>query len=64
MRGLDVRFHREVAASSGNPVLVALVELVSALVYDRRRLTIEQARREMEYHLDTARLNQLREGTS
>ncbi len=83
----DVRFHREVAASSGNPVLGALVELVSALVYDRRRLTIEQARdlkesaemhhriyaairqkdakrarREMEHHLDTARLNQLLEG--
>jgi GntR family transcriptional repressor for pyruvate dehydrogenase complex len=83
----DVRFHREVAASSGNPVLGALVELVSALVYDRRRLTIEQARdlkesaemhhriyvairqkdakrarNEMEYHLATARLNQLLEG--
>ena len=65
----------------------ALVELVSVLVYDRRRLTIEQAqdlkesaemhrriyaairekdadraRREMEHHLDTARLNQLLEG--
>jgi GntR family transcriptional repressor for pyruvate dehydrogenase complex len=63
------------------------VELVSVLVYDRRRLTIErakdlkesaemhrriyaaigqrdakEARREMEYHLDTARLNQLLEG--
>jgi GntR family transcriptional regulator, transcriptional repressor for pyruvate dehydrogenase complex len=83
----DVRFHGAVAASSGNPVLAALVELVSVLVYDRRRLTIEraqdlkesaemhrriytailqrnadQARREMEYHLDTARLNQLLEG--
>jgi GntR family transcriptional repressor for pyruvate dehydrogenase complex len=83
----DVRFHGAVAASSGNPVLAALVELVSVLVYDRRRLTIEraqdlkesaemhrriytailqrnadQARREMEHHLDTARLNQLLEG--
>jgi hypothetical protein len=68
-------------------VLAALVELVSVLVYDRRRLTIEGARdlkeaaemhrrihvairekdaplarREMEHHLDTARLNQLLEG--
>jgi GntR family transcriptional repressor for pyruvate dehydrogenase complex len=82
----DVRFHRSVAVGSGNPVLGALVELVSVLVYDRRRLTIEraqdlkesaemhrriymaigrrdasQARREMESHLDTARLNQLLE---
>jgi GntR family transcriptional regulator, transcriptional repressor for pyruvate dehydrogenase complex len=39
----DVRFHRSVAAGSGNPVLAALVELVSALVYDRRRLTVERA---------------------
>jgi GntR family transcriptional repressor for pyruvate dehydrogenase complex len=76
-----------VAVGSGNPVLGALVELVSVLVYDRRRLTIERAqdlkesaemhrriyaairqkdadraRREMEYHLDAARLNQLLEG--
>jgi GntR family transcriptional repressor for pyruvate dehydrogenase complex len=83
----DVRFHRAVAAGSRNPVLGALVELVSGLVYDRRRLTIERAndlkesaemhrtiyaairdrdperaRREMERHLDTARLNQLLEG--
>src|SRR5262245_11630239 len=39
----DVRFHRSVASGSGNPVLAALVELVSVLVYDRRRLTIERA---------------------
>ncbi len=39
----DVRFHRAIAAGSGNPVLAALVELVSGLVYDRRRLTIERA---------------------
>jgi GntR family transcriptional regulator, transcriptional repressor for pyruvate dehydrogenase complex len=39
----DVRFHRAVAASTGNPELGALVELVSVLVYDRRRLTIERA---------------------
>jgi GntR family transcriptional repressor for pyruvate dehydrogenase complex len=40
----DVRFHRAVAAASGNPVLAALVEMVSALVYERRRLTVERAR--------------------
>jgi GntR family transcriptional regulator, transcriptional repressor for pyruvate dehydrogenase complex len=83
----DLRFHRAVAVGSANPVLGALVELVSVLVYDRRRLTIEraqdlkesaemhrriytailqkdatEARREMERHLDTARLNELLEG--
>lgn len=40
----DVRFHRAVAAASGNPVLAALVEMVSALVYERRRRTVERAR--------------------
>jgi GntR family transcriptional repressor for pyruvate dehydrogenase complex len=39
----DVRFHRAVAAGSSNPVLAALVEMVSALVYERRRLTVERA---------------------
>lgn len=33
----DIRFHRAVAAASGNPVLAALVEMVSALYYERRR---------------------------
>jgi GntR family transcriptional repressor for pyruvate dehydrogenase complex len=40
----DVRFHRAVAAGSHNPVLAALVEMVSALVYERRRRTVERAR--------------------
>jgi GntR family transcriptional repressor for pyruvate dehydrogenase complex len=39
----DVRFHRAVAASGGNPVLLALVEMVSSLVYEQRRLTVERA---------------------
>ena len=39
----DVRFHRAVAAASGNPVLLALVEMVSSLVYEQRRLTVERA---------------------
>jgi GntR family transcriptional repressor for pyruvate dehydrogenase complex len=39
----DVRFHRAVAAASGNPVLLALVEMVSSLVYEQRRLTVEHA---------------------
>ena len=40
----DVRFHRGVAAASGNPVLQALVEMVSSLVYEQRRLTVERAK--------------------
>jgi GntR family transcriptional regulator, transcriptional repressor for pyruvate dehydrogenase complex len=35
----DIRFHQAVAAASGNPILGALVEMVSALYYERRRET-------------------------
>lgn len=39
----DLRFHRSVAAAAGNPVLLALVEMVSSLVFEQRRLTVEHA---------------------
>ena len=39
----DVKFHRAVGAASGNPVLLALVEMVSSLVYEQRRETVERA---------------------
>ncbi len=39
----DVDFHRAVAATSGNPILAALIEQVSALYYERRRQTAERA---------------------
>ena len=39
----DIRFHRAVAAASDNPTLVTLVEMVSAVMYERRRETIERA---------------------
>jgi GntR family transcriptional regulator, transcriptional repressor for pyruvate dehydrogenase complex len=39
----DVGFHRVVAASSGNPILAALIEMVSALYYEERRKTAERA---------------------
>ncbi len=39
----DIRFHRSVAAASNNAVLGALVEMVSSLVWERRRKTIEGA---------------------
>jgi GntR family transcriptional regulator, transcriptional repressor for pyruvate dehydrogenase complex len=40
----DVRFHRAVAAGSNNPVTAALVDMVSVLLFDRRRATIARAR--------------------
>jgi GntR family transcriptional repressor for pyruvate dehydrogenase complex len=39
----DVRFHRAVAAAAGNPVLLALIEMISSLVYEQRRMTVERA---------------------
>jgi GntR family transcriptional regulator, transcriptional repressor for pyruvate dehydrogenase complex len=39
----DVTFHRVVAASSGNPILAALIEMVSGLYYEQRRKTAERA---------------------
>ncbi len=41
----DTRFHRAVAAACGNPIMVALVEMVSALSYDQRRATANRATR-------------------
>ena len=39
----DIRFHRAVAAGSRNPILAALVDMVSAAMYERRRNTISRA---------------------
>jgi GntR family transcriptional regulator, transcriptional repressor for pyruvate dehydrogenase complex len=39
----DIRFHRAVAHASGNPIVTALVEMVSTLYYDRRTQTAERA---------------------
>jgi GntR family transcriptional regulator, transcriptional repressor for pyruvate dehydrogenase complex len=39
----DMAFHRAVASASGNPTLATLVEMVSAILYQRRRDTIERA---------------------
>jgi GntR family transcriptional regulator, transcriptional repressor for pyruvate dehydrogenase complex len=33
----DIRFHRAVAAASGNPILASLVEMVSGIFYEQRR---------------------------
>src|SRR5206468_2969275 len=39
----DINFHRSIAAASGNPIVASLVEMVSALHYERRRTTAERA---------------------
>ena len=39
----DIRFHRAVAAACGNPIMAALVEMISALFYDQRRATAGRA---------------------
>jgi len=40
----DIRFHRKVAAASGNPILGSLVEMVSAVFYEKRKRTANRAR--------------------
>lgn len=39
----DIDFHRTVAAASGNPIIAAVVEMVSTLYYDQRRETAARA---------------------
>ena len=39
----DINFHRAVAAASGKPIVASLVEMVSALYYERRRDTAARA---------------------
>ena len=38
----DVRFHRAIAAASGNPVLGVLIDMLGSLFYERRRETIQR----------------------
>lgn len=40
----DVRFHLAVAAASGNPILLSLVEMVSSAFMEKRRETVDRAR--------------------
>lgn len=40
----DIKFHRAVAAASGNRVLASMVEMVSALFYEQRRQTADRER--------------------
>lgn len=40
----DIRFHRAVAAASGNRILAMVVEMVSGIFYEARRQTADQGR--------------------
>lgn len=40
----DFGFHRAVAAASGNPILATIMEMISEVLYQRRRKTLNQAR--------------------
>ncbi|HZS09629.1 MAG TPA: FadR/GntR family transcriptional regulator [Blastocatellia bacterium] len=49
----DIKFHRAVAAASGNPILGTLMEMVSAVMYEHRRKTVGRAhdfRQSLEMH--------------
>lgn len=39
----DVLFHRIIAQASGNPILAAIMEMVTSSMYDKRRKTVERA---------------------
>jgi GntR family transcriptional regulator, transcriptional repressor for pyruvate dehydrogenase complex len=39
----DVRFHRAIAVACGNPILAALMETITAALYDRRRHSVSGA---------------------
>src|SRR5271170_1048109 len=40
----DVRFHRTIAAASGNPILASLMETITSTLYDGRRKTVGLSR--------------------
>jgi GntR family transcriptional repressor for pyruvate dehydrogenase complex len=39
----DIRFHRTIARAAGNPILGALMETITANLYDGRRLTVQNS---------------------
>lgn len=39
----DMLFHRIVSKASGNPIMAALIETITAALYDKRRKTVERA---------------------
>jgi GntR family transcriptional repressor for pyruvate dehydrogenase complex len=39
----DIKFHRAVAAASGNPILASLVDMLSGIFYETRRANVHRA---------------------
>ena len=39
----DIRFHRTIAKAAGNPILGALMETITASLYDTRRMTVDNS---------------------
>src|SRR2546425_3382792 len=55
----DIRFHRAIAAASGNQILAALMNMVSTAMYERRRATVERAtdlKESAKFHREIYRL--------
>ena len=60
----DVRFHRIIGEASGNPILSAMMETISASFYDTRRTTVAGARdlkESTEVHREIYRAVRLRD---
>jgi GntR family transcriptional repressor for pyruvate dehydrogenase complex len=51
----DIKFHRAVAKASHNPILASLIEMVSAMFYDRRKRNVG-APRDLREAAETHRL--------
>ena len=54
----DVRFHRTIARASGNPILGALMETITASLYDTRRMTVDNSvdlKESAEFHREIFR---------
>ena len=59
----DVRFHRTIALAAGNPILAALMETITAALYEKRSQTVEFAvdlKQSAEMHREIFRAIRLR----
>jgi GntR family transcriptional repressor for pyruvate dehydrogenase complex len=54
----DIRFHRTIARAAGNPILGALMETITASLYDARRMTVDNSsdlKESAEFHREIFR---------
>lgn len=59
----DIRFHRTIARAAGNPILAALMETITAALYDHRSQTVQHAvdlKQSAEMHREIYRAIRLR----